>query len=213
MYDYLWIARWVIFGVISFYIVYRCNTIIRNLALRMIPVRRRIRHDSYRLQSRYAIIMSFTVGIALTLLFNLGFMQVSQEWSTEETVVTIPTTPSTPPQEQGLKLPTMITPPPTPLVPQTISVRDTIVQLAPVEYTTISQKDYLQVNAFSSFAAAERYEQEMQQQHEIGTRVVYLPATAQPPYKVLLGPFTDRRSVLNYNARYGLRGFPRQLNE
>lgn len=208
-FDYLVMGRWIVFAAISFYLVYRFRDLIRNLALRLIPVRRRITHDSFRLQTRYAIIMSFGLGTALTLLLNLGYCQVfpyaAPALVANETRV-LPTPVPSP-------TPLTVVPPVLAPAPVVRTVQDTVVALEERPRVTRLANHYLQVNAFSDHPTAERNQQRLQGQHQISVRVVYLPATAQPPYKVLLGPFDSPRAVQDYQARYGLEGFYRSLQE
>ena len=194
---------------IGFLITWKIRGQLRALIVRVIPTKYRFSEKSFSIQGKYHVLVSFLLGIGLAALFLilinflgglLGFPlwnAMSSYYSqTEETEVR-------------------------PMSNQTISTPDTF-YLQPTKIakqeSTGSQNEiaenafFLQLYAFKKEERAwkqkVRWGKKLRQQVLVG----YLDNDASP-YKVLIGPFADRASVVAYKRRNRLKGFPKEATE
>lgn len=197
---------------LSVLIIRRIRGWIRKHILRYIPVDKRISDDGFHLQNRYSIIVASIGILILTMLFHLGINQFKRYISKQpkETIVTPVAEQAA---EQTAEIP--FAQPPTIDTPVTESELKDVLPPKPQPPKVIESPDstpdwYAQVHAISLLNLAKNAQQ---QQTAPANRQVYLAhfATDPQPYKILIGPFSDRRSTQAYIQAHALNAWPRQV--
>lgn len=211
MFTYWTIIRWSIALAVSFYVIYRCRPLIRNIALRLIPMRHRISQDSFRLQTRYAILLSFAIGGLLAVVGNWSLLQASKKMGW------IP--PSTPLPVVSTPLPVARPLPSVPVVPPKdsidVPIAPSIPPITPPTYEALPSSNdyYLQVGSFENEATAVQLRDRLATRLLTEVQVLTFRDTAPFTYKVVIGTFASRADALRYQDRHRLQGFPRRINK
>jgi len=171
-------------------------------------VDKRISEEGFRVQNRYSMIAASIALLLLTGLFHLGVYQVRTYISQEEEQQIVQTQVLSP--KATTPTDETITPAkPQPDIIDTVPIRE-VQQVSPRPSQAKSPDWYAQVHAISRMADARVA---LRQQAAPASRQVHLAyiATDPQPYKILIGPFSDRQSTQQYITKHALAAWPRQV--
>jgi cell division septation protein DedD len=200
----------------AFYLTRRMRSFIRAAVVRLMPLKQRISDESFHLQTRFSALVAYLIGLLLTGFFYWGINRLVD--SILPGAITQQTITSIDPRPSG---PAPILPPPIVVEdPQAVAQRPDISEseTAPIReydmpapatsnrhFAEVSGTYYIQLYAFISADRA------LTQQAIYGDRLAY-PVSVKKvngthgPYKVIVGPFSDRQTAVQLLRREGLEG-------
>ena len=218
--DYLFVVRILIALFIGFWLARRFRVHIRSLVVRLLPLKYRMSERSFYIQTKISTTLGFIIALGVGFIVNealergLNMLDIPLLSRTEQAAVITP--PSQEMQEDE--------------EPQEQSIPDTYSTTIPVQeqekpealpaykpetpdITPIpSANYYLQLSAFDNLSYAEAYYHEMKQRFP---KYAHMSRTYDRvcPYKIVLGPFPNRKASVQFKAKYNLNGFPRKIEQ
>jgi len=214
----------------GFYLARRARPLLRKLVVQLTPVKKRVSDDFVNTQIRRSTIAAIVVAILIALLLFWGTEQLERSLvTTESRQRVVPLQPSPPkPGSKPENTPTGTTPPtetdspeiiveqpPQPSTsqkpkPEPKTTRRSSPPRPEVPAITPGGHYYLQLYAFDARDNAERQYAYWSGRMPEPVLIIYEPGT-EGPYKVLLGPFDRRSTVVRYRRARGLEGFVKKV--
>ncbi len=211
------ISLWVKIGLcvtLSALLARRLRAPVRKIFTRMVPMKDRMAENFL---SRLAKV-SMGVGIAITLLLSgMSYWWLNTVWPTawskKKTLQSLESAPLPPaprtPIEQETPFSLVIEQPePLPPVPTQPDPLPRSKTAQRVPSTSLQLKWFIQVNAFEAAEHAFQHYDDWRSQTKLNVYVA-VDEGAMIPWKVLIGPFSNRKAARAHRNRHQIDGFPR----
>lgn len=212
--DFFLLGSVILSLIIGFGITWKIRGPIQAMVVRSIPPKQRFSEQSVNLRGKYSTLLMFVIGFGLTALILYGIQSLGIVWGkplwniSEQTIISKPNPPkiSKPKSSTTSKPDTFYVEPVKQYEHSDLNVQST------KNADELEALYFLQLYAFKKEARAWRqksiWEVKVHKKVKVGIVI-----GQEAPYKVLIGPFKERKAVLNYKNRNQLKGFPREATD
>lgn len=209
---------------IGFLLVRRFKNPLRALVVRMMPLKYRYSEKSFAHQTNISTLAAILIALAIASSIHLGLDRLIKGLDKEPTPlepvkpgrstlfpVGEDLSPSPQPEQKPAPepQPQPVSTPTSGPEPEPVIIRP---KPKPAPLVITEESFFLQVSAFEEEVYAWDHKESLEKRHS-GKVWVAFGSADYIPYKVLVGPFPDRKSAMTYRRQKKLSGFARPLEE